>query len=83
MSSSVQKSVVQILVTGTRPDFTLTVCCCAAGRESVVLLKNEKRVLPLDGTSLSSLVLMGDCSNSLRFQTGGWSFHWQVRSLCL
>ena len=46
-----------------------------AVRESLVLLKNENNILPLD-RKLNVLVT-GSSADSLQNQTGGWSIDWQ------
>jgi len=46
-----------------------------AVRESLVLLKNKKNILPLD-RNLNVLVV-GDTANNFPKQTGGWSITWQ------
>lgn len=52
----------------------------AAARETITLLKNTEGLLPLSPDSLSpgeSVFVTGYGCDSLRAQTGGWSFHWQ------
>jgi beta-glucosidase len=46
-----------------------------AVRESLVLLKNEQRLLPLP--SDSKVLVVGKSADSLQNQTGGWSLTWQ------
>ncbi len=46
-----------------------------AVRESLVLMKNEKNVLPLDQNA--TVVLAGSTSNIKRSLTGGWTYIWQ------
>lgn len=46
-----------------------------AVRKSLVLLKNERGVLPLRRTS--RLLLVGKSGDSIRNQAGGWSLGWQ------
>jgi beta-glucosidase len=44
-------------------------------RESAVLLKNQRRLLPLP--SSSKVLVVGKSADSLQNQTGGWSLTWQ------
>ncbi len=46
-----------------------------AARESIVLLKNEKQLLPLS-PSVKKIVLAGPASRSKRNITGGWTIEW-------
>ncbi len=46
-----------------------------AVRESMVLLKNEQRLLPL--SPKSHVLVVGKSADSLQNQTGGWSLTWQ------
>jgi beta-glucosidase len=46
-----------------------------AVRESLVLLKNQDRLLPLP--SSSKVLVVGKSADSLQNQTGGWSLTWQ------
>ncbi|WP_199442789.1 glycoside hydrolase family 3 protein [Umezawaea beigongshangensis] len=46
-----------------------------AVRESQVLLKNEKRVLPL--SPRSKVLVVGKSADSMQNQTGGWTLSWQ------
>ncbi|RZA33201.1 MAG: 1,4-beta-D-glucan glucohydrolase, partial [Lysobacteraceae bacterium] len=46
-----------------------------AVRESLVLLKNKDRLLPLDPTR--RLLVAGDGADNLSKQTGGWTLNWQ------
>lgn len=46
-----------------------------AVRESLVLLKNERGVLPLKRGS--KILVVGSSANSIADQTGGWSLTWQ------
>ena len=46
-----------------------------AVRESLVLLKNQDRLLPLP--SSSKVLVVGKSADSLQNQTGGWSLSWQ------
>ncbi|UAM99180.1 glycoside hydrolase family 3 C-terminal domain-containing protein [Polaribacter litorisediminis] len=47
-----------------------------AVRESLVLLKNEKNVLPLS-KEIKKIVVVGEHANSSGLQSGGWTIHWQ------
>ncbi len=46
-----------------------------AVRESLVLLKNQQRLLPLPASS--KVLVVGKSADSLQNQTGGWSLTWQ------
>lgn len=46
-----------------------------AVRESLVLLKNDHRVLPLDPKR--DLLVAGDGANDMGKQSGGWTLNWQ------
>lgn len=46
-----------------------------AVRKSLVLLKNERRLLPLARSS--KVLVVGKSADSLQNQTGGWSLTWQ------
>jgi len=46
-----------------------------AVRESLVLLKNEKQILPL--SPKMNLLLTGDAANNIGKQSGGWTITWQ------
>lgn len=46
-----------------------------AVRESLVLLKNNDNILPLNPTS--TILVTGSGANSMQQQTGGWSLNWQ------
>ena len=46
-----------------------------AVRKSLVLLKNQKRLLPLSRSS--KVLVVGKSADSLQNQTGGWSLSWQ------
>lgn len=46
-----------------------------AVRESAVLLKNEKRVLPL--SKRSKVLVVGKSADNIGNQTGGWTLSWQ------
>lgn len=47
-----------------------------AVRESLVLLKNKKKVLPLD-KGYSKIVVVGEHANNSGLQSGGWTVNWQ------
>ncbi|MCU0456285.1 MAG: glycoside hydrolase family 3 C-terminal domain-containing protein [Bacteroidales bacterium] len=47
-----------------------------AVRESLVLLKNEKQILPLSGTS-GRIVVAGPRADDIGSQCGGWTITWQ------
>ncbi len=47
-------------------------------RESLVLLKNEKRVLPLS-KNIKHLAVVGVAADDLGMQCGGWTIDWQGR----
>jgi len=47
-----------------------------AVRESLVLLKNEKQILPLSKET-NKIVVVGEHANSAGLQSGGWTIHWQ------
>jgi beta-glucosidase len=46
-------------------------------QQSIILAKNENKALPLDTTTPLSILVTGPTSNSLSFQTGGWTGQWQ------
>ena len=46
-----------------------------AVRDSAVLLKNDKRVLPI--SKRSKVLVVGKSADSLQNQTGGWTLSWQ------
>lgn len=49
-------------------------------QQSIVLAKNEKGILPLAGGTGSAplkVLVTGPTSDSLSFQTGGWTWQWQ------
>ena len=48
-----------------------------AVRQSLVLLKNNNRLLPLDPSK--HIVVFGDAANKISSQTGGWTITWQGR----
>jgi beta-glucosidase len=48
-------------------------------RESLVLLKNEKHLLPLS-KSIKHLVVVGAAADDLGMQCGGWTVDWQGRT---
>ena len=45
-------------------------------RESLVLLKNEKHVLPLS-KKIKHLAVVGGAADDLGMQCGGWTIDWQ------
>jgi beta-glucosidase len=47
-----------------------------AVRESLVLLKNEDQVLPLDKNT-NKIVVVGEHANNSGLQSGGWTISWQ------
>ena len=47
-----------------------------AVRESLVLLKNDANVLPLDKAT-SVIFVAGEAANDIGFQSGGWTLEWQ------
>lgn len=47
-----------------------------AVRESLVLLKNQDKILPLD-KNLGKIVVVGEHADNAGLQSGGWSIHWQ------
>lgn len=47
-----------------------------AVRESLVLLKNENQVLPLDKNT-KKIVVVGEHANNSGLQSGGWTIEWQ------
>lgn len=47
-----------------------------ATRESLVLLKNENKLLPLD-KKMKKIVVVGEHANSSGLQSGGWTIWWQ------
>ncbi len=48
-------------------------------RETLVLLKNDKRLLPLS-KSLKRIVVAGSSANDIGNQCGGWTITWQGKS---
>jgi beta-glucosidase len=48
-------------------------------RETLVLLKNDKRILPLS-KSLRRIVLAGSSADDIGKQCGGWTISWQGKS---
>ncbi len=50
-----------------------------AVRESLVLLKNEDQLLPLD-KNLSKIVVVGQHGNNSGLQSGGWTVDWQGKT---
>ncbi|MFC6222364.1 glycoside hydrolase family 3 N-terminal domain-containing protein [Hymenobacter artigasi] len=51
----------------------------AAARESVVLLKNEKNMLPLAPARVKRLLVVGPSADSRANLCGGWTLAWQGR----
>ena len=51
----------------------------AAARESVVLLKNEKNILPLVSARVKRLLVVGPSAESRANLSGGWTLAWQGR----
>jgi beta-glucosidase len=47
-------------------------------RESLVLLKNEKHILPLS-KNIKHLAVVGEAADDLGMQCGGWTIDWQGR----
>ncbi|MEM9867466.1 MAG: glycoside hydrolase family 3 N-terminal domain-containing protein [Bacteroidota bacterium] len=47
-----------------------------AVRESLVLLKNQNNILPLQ-KDLSKIVVVGEHANNAGLQSGGWTINWQ------
>ncbi len=47
-----------------------------AVRESLVLLKNQDKLLPIDKNS-KKIVVVGEHANSSGLQSGGWTVWWQ------
>lgn len=47
-----------------------------AVRESLVLLKNENKALPIDKTT-KKIVVVGEHANNTGLQSGGWTIAWQ------
>eukprot|EP00002_Diphylleia_rotans_P002958 TRINITY_DN1195_c0_g1_i1.p1 TRINITY_DN1195_c0_g1~~TRINITY_DN1195_c0_g1_i1.p1 ORF type:complete len:770 (-),score=172.75 TRINITY_DN1195_c0_g1_i1:210-2519(-) len=45
-------------------------------RESIVLTKNDN-LLPLNPRNLRRIAVVGPTGNSLTYQSGGWTIHWQ------
>ena len=45
-------------------------------RKSLVLLKNENKILPLRKVG-KKITLVGDHADNIGFQCGGWTIHWQ------
>ena len=50
-----------------------------AVRESLVLLKNKDKTLPLD-KDLSKIVVVGEHADNTGLQSGGWTINWQGSS---
>ena len=51
----------------------------AAARESMVLLKNEKSILPLAPARVKRLLVVGPSAESRANLSGGWTLAWQGR----
>ena len=47
-----------------------------AAQESLVLLKNNQKILPLNRDKIKTVVFVGD-TNDLGIQNGGWTINWQ------
>lgn len=47
-----------------------------AARESLVLLKNQQKILPLQRDNIQNVIFVGD-TNDLGIQNGGWTVNWQ------
>jgi len=47
-----------------------------AVRESLVLLKNENKILPIDKKT-SKIVVVGEHADNAGLQSGGWTINWQ------
>ena len=47
-----------------------------AAKESLVLLKNDKRTLPLSSNGIENLIFIGQ-TDDLGLQNGGWTVNWQ------
>jgi len=45
-------------------------------RDSVVLVKNDEQILPIEGGNLK-IHVTGPTSNYIKYQSGGWSIQWQ------
>lgn len=48
----------------------------AAAQQSLVLLKNEKQLLPLNVDAIKNVVLLGEVDD-IGLQNGGWTVNWQ------
>jgi beta-glucosidase len=48
-------------------------------RESLVLLKNDRHVLPLPAKNIKNIVVIGEAADDLGVQCGGWTIDWQGR----
>ena len=46
-------------------------------RQSIILAKNENNLLPLSATDTLKVLVTGPTSDSLSFQSGGWTWQWQ------
>jgi len=45
-------------------------------RKSLVLLKNDNQILPLQKNN-SKITLVGEHADNIGYQSGGWTIHWQ------
>ncbi|CAM9306867.1 unnamed protein product [Chrysoparadoxa australica] len=48
-----------------------------AARQSITLLKNERYALPLPREDGMTVAVLGPTCQSIAYQAGGWSVHWQ------
>jgi beta-glucosidase len=48
-----------------------------AARESIILVKNQKNVLPLNKNSNKKILITGPTGNLRKVLNGGWSYTWQ------
>ena len=46
-------------------------------QQSIVLTKNENQALPLDANAPLNVLVTGPTSDSLSYQSGGWTYIWQ------
>lgn len=61
-------------------DPTLKAQAVGAARESIVLLKNEKNILPLEPANVKRLLVVGPSAESRANLAGGWTLAWQGRA---
>lgn len=47
-----------------------------AAHESIVLLKNQQNLIPVNSNTLKNVIFIGD-TNDLGLQNGGWTINWQ------